>query len=149
MSTGRREGEGLTALFYPDAGVPYNVTVWALFGTIAGGNTSQTIFTQELGKLIILKVAMHQFEILIIDTNLKSHVLKLCVSEKLFHSTQFYYIPSLSVYTIQHTFIFSLHYPTSLHFQSTLSNIPSLSVYTIQHTFIFSLHYPTLPLPSA
>ena len=34
---------------YAVAGVPYNSTVWALFGTVAGGKTSQTIFTQELG----------------------------------------------------------------------------------------------------
>ena len=35
---------------YAAAGVPYKATVWALFGTVAGGNISQTIFTQELGK---------------------------------------------------------------------------------------------------
>ena len=35
---------------YAAAGVPYKATVWALFGTVAGGNTSQTIFTQDIGK---------------------------------------------------------------------------------------------------
>eukprot|EP00731_Ephydatia_muelleri_P019157 Em0011g1197a len=48
IETGTTTDQNYTLTKNYTAGVPYKATVWALFGTVAGGNTSQTIFTQEL-----------------------------------------------------------------------------------------------------
>eukprot|EP00731_Ephydatia_muelleri_P019111 Em0011g1151a len=48
IETGTTTDQNYTLTKNYTAGVPYKATVWASFGTVAGGNTSQTIFTQEL-----------------------------------------------------------------------------------------------------
>eukprot|EP00731_Ephydatia_muelleri_P019163 Em0011g1203a len=56
VETGTTTDQNYTLTKNYIAGVPYNSTVWALFGTVAGGKISQTIFTQELAPNGLLSV---------------------------------------------------------------------------------------------